>query len=87
MNPLCFVVAPNFRVNEIKREIQEHNHRMELIYLIKTYGDIADFIERQYKSNKISDRYIYYSLIPQIINAFRNYSYSTKELFICLMII
>ena len=52
---------------------------MEPIYLIKTYGDIADFIEEQYNNNKISPMYVYYSLLPQIINAFRNYSYLTKE--------
>ena len=79
MKPLCFVVAPNFRVGEIKREIHDLDKRMEPIYLIKTYGDIADFIEEQYKNNKISSKYVYYSLMPQIINAFRNYSYSTKE--------
>lgn len=77
--PLCFVVAPDFRINEIRREISEKDNNMLDIYQIKTYGDIADFIEEEYDNGNIPVSYAYYGLIPQIINAFRNLSYSTKE--------
>ena len=79
MEPLCFVVAPNFRIGDIKNEITKLDPLMEPIYLIKTYGDVAAFIEEEYNAGNIPPTYIYYFLIPQIINAFRNFSYSTKE--------
>ena len=49
------------------------------IYDIKTYGEIADFLTNEYSAGNIPASYTYYGLIPQIINAFRNLSYSTKE--------
>lgn len=77
--PLCFVVAPNYRCSEISREIQQKDPAMENIYLVKTYGDIAMFIKDEYDNGKIPITYAYYSLVPQIIDAFNNLSYSTKE--------
>ena len=79
MEPLCMVVAPNFRVSEITHEIAEKDPTMVDVYNIKTYGDIADFLTDEYNEGSIPASYTYYGLIPQIINAFRNLSYSTKE--------
>ena len=79
LEPLCMVVAPNFRVSEIRREIAEKDPTMVNIYNIKTYGDIADFLTDEYSAGNIPASYTYYGLMPQIINAFRNLSYSTKE--------
>lgn len=79
MEPLCMVVAPNFRIPEIKREMKEKDPSMVNVYLVKTYGDIADFIYDEFENNTIPNSYAYYDLLPQIINAFRNLSYSTKE--------
>ncbi len=77
--PLCFVVVPNYRKSEILREIRQKDPAMENVYCIKTYGDIAQFIEEENRSGNIPTTYVYYSLVPQIIEAFRNLSYSTKE--------
>lgn len=79
IEPLCFVVAPNYRYSEILREIAEKDPEMVNIYQVKTYGDIAKFIEDEMLSGNISKDYSYYSLLPQIIDAFKNLSYSTKE--------
>lgn len=79
MPPLCFVVAPNFRVSEIKREIELLDPKMADVYLVKSYGDIANFIEDEYKNGEIPESYAYYSLIQQIIDGFKNYAYTTKE--------
>lgn len=78
-DPLCFVVAPNYRLNEIRREIRVKDPTMESIYTLISYGDIADFIEEKFNEGAFPNYYAFYSLIPQIINGFRNYSYSTKE--------
>lgn len=77
--PLCFVVAPNYRCSEIQREIQQRDPNMESVYLVKNYGDVAKFIEEEYNNGNIPNIYPYYSLVPQIIDSFRNLSYSTKE--------
>ena len=77
--PLCFIVAPNFKVAEIKREIEKLDVDMKDIYEVRSYGDIATFINQQYEEGIIDETYEFYSLIPQIINAFKNLSYSTKE--------
>lgn len=77
--PLCFVVAPNYRCSEIKREICEKDPDMKDIYQVKTYGDIADFIEDEMKAGNIPQSYAYYFLLPQIVDAFRNLAYTTKE--------
>lgn len=79
LEPLCFVIAPNFRIEEIKREIIKLDSDMQNIYLIKTYGDVASFIEDEFEKGNLNSSYEFYDLIPQIISAFRNLSYLTKE--------
>ena len=80
-HPLCFVVAPNYRCSEIKREIQEKDQKMESIYIVKTYSEIAEFLYDEYKAGAISCDYAYYSLIPQIIDAFKNLSLTKEEIY------
>ncbi len=77
--PLCFIVAPDYRKLEIEREIHELDQDMENVYSVKTYGDIASFLSDEYKKENIPRTYAYYQLIPEIIKAFKNLSYSTKE--------
>lgn len=79
--PLCFVVAPDHRIDEIKREIHNKDPRMANIYTIIPYSEIADFIEDQYKSSFIPSTYSHYSLMPQIIDAFRNLSLPKEDLY------
>lgn len=52
---------------------------MESVYILVSYGDLADFIEAEFDKGMFSKNYTFYSLIPQIIDGFRNHSYSTKE--------
>jgi len=85
LEPLCFVVAPNFRIGDIKREIEKLDPAMESVYLAKTYGDIANFLEREFNAGNIPQNYTHYSLLPQIIDAFRNLSHSTNEDFYARM--
>jgi hypothetical protein len=78
-------VAPNFRIGDIKREIEKLDPAMESVYLAKTYGDIANFLEREFNAGNIPQNYTHYSLLPQIIDAFRNLSHSTNEDFYARM--
>ena len=77
--PLCFVVVPDYRKSEISREIRKKDPEMENIYCVITYGEIARFIEEENRFGNIPPTYVYYALVSQIIEAFKNLSYLTKE--------
>ncbi|MCH5170983.1 MAG: PD-(D/E)XK nuclease family protein [Oscillospiraceae bacterium] len=79
MKPLCFMTAPNYKTKELEREIKNYDKDMAVIYKIIPYGDIADFIEEESKKGNIPETYIYHDLVSQIIQAFKNLSYETKE--------
>lgn len=73
-NPICFITCPDFRVDEIKSEIEPG---MKDKYQFVTYSEIAEFLERQIFSN-----YTFEGYIKDAISAFRNYGYKDKfELF------
>ena len=75
--PLCFIVVPNYRMAEVIREISRRDPEMSKIYQIISYYDIVTFLKKE--QNNISETYEYYSLLPQIISAFKNLAYLTKE--------
>lgn len=76
--PICFVVAPNFRVAEIKQEIMKNDQEMVDIYKVLTYGDIATFLENE-KCILKNGNFEFHNLVDQIINSFKNFSYDTVE--------
>lgn len=81
--PLCFVVAPTRRIDEIKREIEKNDEgkdseeMMGNRYFLVTYGEIAEFVE-QFKDripeNEISD-----SFVNEIIRAFKAHSLGSED--------
>lgn len=77
--PLCFLLVPDFRKKEIEQEIDEFDPLMKGKYIIVTYGQVADFIIEQFKSCILDNKYEHYSIIIQIIDAFRNLQYSSKQ--------
>ncbi len=74
--PLCFITAPTYRVNEIEAEIEKYDPSMKDIFHIVTYNEIADFIEAN--KDLFTDNLVL-SLFDQIVNAFRKWSYNSKE--------
>ena len=77
IEPLCFIVLPDSRRTEIIKEIERKDPSMKDIYNIIGYGEIADFVETKNKHKKM-DGYLYKSLLPQIIQAFKNLSKTTQ---------
>ena len=75
--PLCFLTFPDIHSLKIKKEIQQHDPRMASHYNLVTYGQIADFIEKN--KAKVPTTYEYYRYLDDIVHAFRNLSYKTKE--------
>lgn len=75
--PLCFITAPDYRKAEIEAEIEKFDPSMKKIYKIITYREIADFIEKN-KTLLEGDKLISL-LFDQIINAFRKWSYKSRE--------
>lgn len=79
ISPLCFVAVPDNRMSEIQREIEEQDPTMIDVYQIITYGEIAEFIKYEFDNNCIPETYAHYSLVPQIINAFKRHSLSKED--------
>lgn len=73
--PICFITVPYARMDIIKKEIQDKDANMYGVYNIVTYIEIADFIE---KNKNVLKTWDYYSLVDDIINAFKNLSKLTK---------
>lgn len=78
-SPLCFVAVPDNRMSEIQREIEEQDPTMINVYQIITYGEIAEFIKYEFDNNCIPETYAHYSLVPQIINAFKRHALSKED--------
>ena len=76
-DPLCFIVLPDSRKTEIKKEIERKDPAMKDIYNVIGYGEIANFLEVEVKHKKM-DGYLYKFLLPQIIQAFKNLSKTTQ---------
>lgn len=85
IDPLCFILVPNFRLKEIEREIVELDPNMLEIYTIITYGEIADFIFDEMRHNLSMKEYKYFRLIHDIYAAFKNLSFLTREDFYASM--
>lgn len=77
IEPLCFIVLPDSRKSEIKKEIERKDPLMKDVYNIIGYGEIADFVETKMKQKKL-EAYLYEPLLPQIIQAFKNLSKTTQ---------
>lgn len=77
IEPLCFIVLPDSRKSEIKKEIERKDPSMKDVYNIIGYGEIADFVETEKKRKKLNG-YLYKRLLPQIIQAFKNLSKTTQ---------
>ena len=77
-NPICFIICPNFRIEEIENEVEDD---MKGKYKFIGYKEIASFIESLSKRNNYFTGFIS-DYIKDIINAFRKYDYKDKsELF------
>lgn len=77
--PLCFITAPDFRCREIEYEIKQSDQDMAEYYRIISYGRIAEFLQYELDNGYIAKDYIYFELVPQIIQAFSNLAYDNKE--------
>lgn len=76
--PICFITCPDFRVEEIRAEMEE---KMRDKYIFVTYKDIAEFLEDQKTKININN-FAYKQYYDDVIDAFEKYSYKDKtELF------
>ncbi len=77
--PLCFIIAPDYKISELEREIKEKDPDMYNKYERRGYSEIASFIENEKEKGNIPKNYPYYDLLDNIIYAFRNLSYKSKS--------
>lgn len=73
-NLLCFIMCPDFKVPELKKEIEEVDKEMCNVYEFIPYSKIRDFLKKEKWNN-----YSYKRLINDIINAFDMLSYETES--------
>ena len=82
--PICFVTAPDYRINlshsnrhgQLGREIEKYDPQMVGKYILIPYSEICSFIDEI--RDCISEEYEYYKYLDDIITAFRRHSYSSK---------
>ncbi len=79
--PICFIVAPDFRIVEIQDEIEAFDKEMLKCYTIIKYSDVANFIEDEVSDKKKQKDYPYSDLIKQSIACFRNMATTKEELY------
>ena len=77
LSPLCFLLFPEIQEDKLKKDIAKNDKKMVGIYNLVTYGQFASFLNSN--KSKIPASYEYYKYIDDIINAFKNLSYKTKE--------
>lgn len=74
--PLCFIIVPDARKRELENEIEKRDPQMKSIYLIVTYKNVSEFLEK----NKINLKdYLYERYVDDMIMSFSNLSKLTKE--------
>ena len=77
--PLCFITAPNYKINDLKNEIKKYDINMLDIFKIISYGQIAEFI-RFVIDNKIFDNdFIYINYLEDVYISFKNHSLTLQE--------
>ena len=77
IEPLCFLTHPDIYEDKLKKDIVEHDQQMADFYTLVSYGQIADFLEEN--KGEIPNTYEFERYIDDVIKAFRNLSYKTKE--------
>ena len=83
--PICFLVAPDFRIRsshsgrlgDIEREIKKYDPDMVGKYILVTYGEIADFIDES--KEVIGEDYEYFRYLDDMSKAFKNHAYQSKS--------
>ena len=76
-NPICFVICPDFRISEIKAEVE---NSLRDKYEFVGYSQIVEFLKKH--QSQVSTDFIFYKLYDDIIESFKRYSYKDKsELF------
>lgn len=74
--PVCFIVCPNFKINEIELEINDKDPQMKNVYNIVGYKEIADFIRENLCVLK--QNYIYKKYVDDFFDIFNNFGYKDK---------
>lgn len=85
IEPVCFLLVPDFRAflshsnrkSEIEFEIENNDPEMSGKYIVVSYGNVGNFIEKH--KHLFNENYEYFRYLDDIIAAFRNYAYPSKS--------
>ena len=82
MEPLCFVIAPDFRLEEIRAEIKKNDPKMEPVYKTIGFSEIKAFLQQMGKAEWAENwrkTSLYAQFLDQAILSFGNYSYKSEQ--------
>lgn len=80
--PLCFIIAPNYKINDLNNEINKYDPNMLKIFKIISYAKIAKFL-RIAIDNKLFDYdFRYFKYLEDIYIALKNHSLTLKEFYV-----
>lgn len=84
-DPLCFVIAPKYREDEIKRDIAKNDQEMTKLYSFLDYGQVADFIDKHKGMIPVNE--ITPSFVDEIIRSFRAHSLPLQDYYAWLFLL
>lgn len=80
--PICFVLVPNYKKEDILNEIIEFDKEMINIFRILTYKDIYDFLNKMINQKVLDSNYVYFKYLDDLLESIKKHSLTLKEFYI-----
>lgn len=79
--PICFILIPNYKEEDILEEINKSDKKMKNIFKIITYKEIYIFLEKCIKEQIIDSQYVYFRYLNDLLLGIKKHSLTSKELY------
>ena len=79
--PICFILIPNYKEEDILKEINKSDEKMKNIFKIITYKEIYIFLEKCIKEQIIDSQYVYFRYLNDLLLGIKKHSLTSKELY------
>lgn len=79
--PICFILIPNYKKEDILEEINKSDKKMKNIFRVITYKEIYIFLEKCIKQQILDSQYIYFRYLNDLLLGIKKHSLTSKELY------
>lgn len=79
--PICFILIPNYKEEDILEEIKKSDKTMKNIFKIITYKEIHTFLEKCIKEQIIDSQYVYFRYLKDLLLGIKKHTLTSKELY------